>query len=41
MDLGSCPIAALYDDEVNRILGVDGTTESAIYMTVVGYPAAR
>ncbi len=39
LDLGSCPIAALYDDEVNRILGVDGTAESVLYMTVVGYPA--
>jgi SagB-type dehydrogenase family enzyme len=41
LDLGSCPIAALYDDEVNRIIGVDGTAESVIYMTVVGYPAAK
>jgi SagB-type dehydrogenase family enzyme len=41
LDLGSCPIAALYDDEANRILGVDGIAESVIYMTVVGYPAAR
>jgi SagB-type dehydrogenase family enzyme len=41
LDLGSCHIAALYDDEVNRILDVDGTEESAIYMTVVGYPAIK
>ena len=41
LDLGSCPIAALYDDEVNRIIGVDGTAESVIYITVIGYPAAK
>ena len=34
--LGSCQIAALYDDEANALLGVDGVEESAIYMTVVG-----
>ncbi len=37
--LGSCPIAALYDDECNAIVGVDGTTESVIYMTAVGHEA--
>ncbi len=41
LELGSCPIAALYDDEMNRIIGVDGAEESVIYMTAVGYPAAR
>ena len=38
LDLGSCQIAALYDEEVNDLLGVDGIEESAIYMTVVGNP---
>jgi SagB-type dehydrogenase family enzyme len=38
LGLGSCPIAALYDDEVNALLDVDGTEESAVYMTVVGRP---
>jgi SagB-type dehydrogenase family enzyme len=38
MGLGSCQIAAFYDDEVNELLGVDGTAESAIYMTAVGRP---
>jgi SagB-type dehydrogenase family enzyme len=37
--LGSCQIAALYDEEVNDLLGVDGVEESAIYLTVVGDPA--
>ncbi len=36
LDLGSCQIGALYDDEVNEIIGVDGTDESVIYMSVVG-----
>ncbi len=37
--LGSCPIAAFYDDEVNSLLGLDGNTESVIYMTAVGNPS--
>jgi SagB-type dehydrogenase family enzyme len=36
--LGSCQVGAFYDDEVNRIVGVDGTEESTIYLSVVGYP---
>ena len=36
LGLGSCQIAAIYDDEANALLGVDGVTESTIYMTVVG-----
>jgi SagB-type dehydrogenase family enzyme len=36
--LGSCQIGALFDDELNRIINVDGQEESAIYMSVVGYP---
>ncbi len=38
MELGSCQIAALYDDEVNALIGVDGEEESVVYMTVVGRP---
>jgi len=38
LGLGSCQIAALYDEEVNGLLDVDGVRESAIYMTVVGRP---
>jgi SagB-type dehydrogenase family enzyme len=34
--LGSCQIGALYDDEVNQVIGVDGIEESVIYMSVVG-----
>ncbi len=39
LDLAACPIAALYDDEVNEILGVDGTEESILYMASVGTSA--
>jgi len=38
LGLGSCQIAALYDEEVNDLLGVDGIEETAIYLTVVGHP---
>jgi len=38
LELGSCQIAALYDDEVNALLGVDGKEESIIYMTALGRP---
>jgi hypothetical protein len=34
--LQSCHVAALYDDEANAILNLDGTNESTIYMTAVG-----
>jgi SagB-type dehydrogenase family enzyme len=36
--LGSCQVGAFFDDEVNRILGVDGEQESVIYFSVVGVP---
>ena len=38
LGLGTCQIAALYDEEVNGLLGVDGREETAIYLTVVGRP---
>lgn len=39
LGLGSCQIAALYDDEANEMLGIDGSAETTIYMTAVGRPA--
>jgi len=36
LGLGCCAIAALYDDEVNALVGVDGENETVVYMTVVG-----
>ena len=38
INLGTCQIAALYDDEVNNIINIDGTDESTIYLSVVGLP---
>jgi SagB-type dehydrogenase family enzyme len=37
LGLGSCPVAAFYDDEINRLLGVDGESEG--YMTAAGRPS--
>jgi SagB-type dehydrogenase family enzyme len=36
LNLGSCQVGALYDDEVNALLDIDGTEECVVYMTVVG-----
>ena len=33
---GSCQIGAFFDDEINSIVGIDGTEESAICLSVVG-----
>jgi len=35
---GCCEIGALYDDQTNAIIGVDGIDESVICMAVVGVP---
>lgn len=35
--LGNCQVGALYDDEVNEMLGLDGIRESVLYMSVVGH----
>jgi SagB-type dehydrogenase family enzyme len=39
LGLGSCQIGALYDDECNALLGVDGEHEGILYMTTIGHPA--
>ena len=39
LGLGSCQIAALYDNEANNLLQLDGTSEGVIYMSAVGAPA--
>ncbi len=36
LGLGSCCIGALFDDEVNRLLGIDGVHESIVYAASVG-----
>lgn len=39
LGLGCCAIGAFFDDEVNALLGLDGLTETAAYLSVVGRPA--
>ncbi len=39
LGLGTCQIGALFDDEVNKTLDVDGIEETTIYMSVAGSPA--
>ena len=39
LGLGSCQIAAIYDDEADALLGLDSERESVLYMTAVGRPA--
>ena len=39
LGLGSCQIAAFFDDEAAALLGVDEDEEPVLYMTTVGRPA--
>lgn len=34
--LGSCNVAAFFDDEVTKLVGLDSRTEVAVYVTAVG-----
>lgn len=36
MGLGACAIGAFYDNEFNRVLGLDGKNESVLYLIAVG-----
>jgi SagB-type dehydrogenase family enzyme len=36
MNLGCCTVGAFYDEEVDRLIGVDGKEEISIYMGAVG-----
>jgi len=36
LGLGCCHVAALFDNEVNEILGISGTGEGVLYMSVIG-----
>jgi SagB-type dehydrogenase family enzyme len=38
IDCGSCECGAFIDDELNSIVGIDGTSESTICLSVVGHP---
>jgi len=37
-ELGTCQIGALYDEEVNALIGIDGEEESVVYLSAVGQP---
>lgn len=36
LDLGACTIGAIYDEELNELLGLDGKKETTIYVGVAG-----
>jgi SagB-type dehydrogenase family enzyme len=36
LGLSVCAIAAFFDDEVNRLVGLDGVKETTIYLATVG-----
>ncbi|TFG16592.1 MAG: SagB/ThcOx family dehydrogenase [Promethearchaeota archaeon] len=36
LNLGACTIGAIYDDELNRLLDIDGLNETSIYVGVLG-----
>ncbi len=38
LGLGACTIGAFFDDDVNRLIGLDGTEEPVIYVGCVGWP---
>jgi SagB-type dehydrogenase family enzyme len=38
LDCGSCQIGAIYDDEMNALLELDGVNESVIYMSSIAKP---
>jgi len=37
LGLGCCAVGAFLDDEVNALIGVDGESEAAAYLSVVGH----
>ncbi|UCH03637.1 MAG: SagB/ThcOx family dehydrogenase [Candidatus Thorarchaeota archaeon] len=37
LGLGTCQVGAIYDDELNSLLGLDGIEESVIYLSSVGH----
>jgi len=38
LGLASCNVAAFFDDEVARLVGIDGRTEVPVYVTALGRP---
>ncbi|MBD3202613.1 MAG: SagB/ThcOx family dehydrogenase, partial [Candidatus Lokiarchaeota archaeon] len=41
LELGICTIGAIFDDELNNLLGLDGKNETVIYVGVVGQKYKR
>nr|MDO8081313.1 SagB/ThcOx family dehydrogenase [Candidatus Freyarchaeota archaeon] len=41
LGLGVCAIGALFDEQVNMLIGVDGISETVIYMASVGWPKRK
>ncbi|HEX8262305.1 MAG TPA: SagB/ThcOx family dehydrogenase [Allosphingosinicella sp.] len=40
LDLAVVAVGGFFDDAVNRLLGIDGLNEAAVYLVVVGHPPA-
>jgi SagB-type dehydrogenase family enzyme len=38
LGLGSCQVAAFFDEEMDALLGLDGVDESTVYLSAVGAP---
>jgi len=38
LDLGCCTVGAFFDEEVDRVMGVDGKEEITVYLGAVGRP---
>jgi len=36
LSLGSCPIGAFFDDDINRLIEIDGEDETVLYLVTVG-----
>ena len=39
LGLGACAVGAFLDDDLHRLLGIDGREEFALYLLAVGRPA--
>lgn len=38
LNLGCCTVGAFFDEEVDRVMGVDGKNEISVYLGAVGHP---
>jgi SagB-type dehydrogenase family enzyme len=38
LDIGCCAVGAFFDEEVDRVIGVDGKNEISVYLGAVGRP---